>query len=1080
MHRTFKVCAATGLMRCRPRPYAALLLGLFLSGGNIAGSRADSTLRSGEALSLRSTSDWPTYMHDYARSGVTTNALRWPLVRQWTYRAPAAPVPAWPLPHPDYTELPRTKFDDALYTVVAGNTVYFGSSVDYQIHALDAASGQERWTFFTGGPVRLAPTFASSTTLGASEGKPTVVAGRVYAGSDDGWVYCLNAADGKLVWSFSAAPEPRRVLGNGHIISLYPVRTSLVVQDGRVYFSAGIFPSFGYGRGFSGVALYALDAADGKLIWKVNRFDTKENNYAGGFSPQGYLLATAKSLFVPCGRDLPACVDIETGMFRYVPSLAGTKDQPAGWYGLLADGTWFHGTQNILFGFEPDTGKLQSRLPAATRLIVTKNSSFILKGPSASNYGRQKISDRQSDIKAFDRPKSSTDQPAAKLATTDPRWRYARPALSAMILTGDALVAGASNEVVALNAADGKLIWSAPVEGTAVGLSAAGGRLLVSTDLGHIYCFAGGAAAFAPMTLPDRPGSAARAGPPSAVRSPAEPSAAVVAQMADAVLANAQDTKGYALIMGPGAAQLALSLYGHRVAVELFTSEALAYPDYIANLVVALAGPGQPPSAAELLRVLKPCGGVLLSSWPGGAGLQNSAKALELWKGAGSLATGLMLVRGGPTWTKLLRGAPEGAGWWTHQHADQGNTGSSGDTRVKGWLDIIWFGATGVNETLDRHLRSVAPLVFEGRVFHQGGSIVLPWANIKENRGVLSCFDLYNGMRYWKREMADAWRIGTPAVVGNLAGTTGSLFVAAGSGCERLDARTGATLSTYKVPAAKMGAATQTWNYVAVAGGRLFGSAGIPNTNLYGNRFSDAVFAYELGTGRLLWTYRAREIRDSTLVYGDGRVFLVENRATAAEEVMPAKSNVKVDRHGSATNGPLAERGKAPAEPSLTVVALDAPTGKVVWEKQHDLSDCGSWGGALQALYRDGVLLLGGAYSPYGRRSGAEAKRKIMALSARDGALLWQKPVGNLSRPVIFSDEALIAEPGIYDLHTGEQKPDQHDPGRRRGGAGRGQLGLRLLVCHSEHGGSGAPIVRLGGRGSPPSMHLSRSVRDQI
>ena len=36
--------------------------------------------------------------------------------------------------------------------------VFFGSAVDNGIHAVDAATGQRRWTFFTEGAVRLAPT----------------------------------------------------------------------------------------------------------------------------------------------------------------------------------------------------------------------------------------------------------------------------------------------------------------------------------------------------------------------------------------------------------------------------------------------------------------------------------------------------------------------------------------------------------------------------------------------------------------------------------------------------------------------------------------------------------------------------------------------------------------------------------------------------------------------------------------------------------------------------------------------------------------------------------------------------------
>ena len=79
--------------------------------------------------------DWPTYMHDNARSGVTANAVQLPLKEQWFYSAPQAPRPAWPPPQVGWTELPKVDFDDAFYTVADKETVYFGSSVDQHIHA---------------------------------------------------------------------------------------------------------------------------------------------------------------------------------------------------------------------------------------------------------------------------------------------------------------------------------------------------------------------------------------------------------------------------------------------------------------------------------------------------------------------------------------------------------------------------------------------------------------------------------------------------------------------------------------------------------------------------------------------------------------------------------------------------------------------------------------------------------------------------------------------------------------------------------------------------------------------------------
>ena len=135
----------------------------------------------------------------------------------------------------------RMQMDNAFYTSAAYGMVFFGSSLDHKICALDAATGKEKWHFFTDGPVRYAPTISD---------------GRIYAGSDDGYVYCLNAGNGKLIWRYRAGPGQEKLLGNGSMISFWPIRTNVLVDTGIVYFGAGVFP-------YEGIYICALDAQDG-------------------------------------------------------------------------------------------------------------------------------------------------------------------------------------------------------------------------------------------------------------------------------------------------------------------------------------------------------------------------------------------------------------------------------------------------------------------------------------------------------------------------------------------------------------------------------------------------------------------------------------------------------------------------------------------------------------------------------------------------------------------------------------------------------------------------------------------------
>jgi len=135
--------------------------------------------------------DWPTYEFDYARSGVTDEQVGTDLGLIWRFESAQNPRPAWPEPaRNDYghgiKEI-RTLVvhDRAFHVAVANKTAFFGSTVDDKVYALDSETGEIKWTFFTRGPIRLAPTIDS---------------GRLYVGSDDGCVYCLATSDGSLLW----------------------------------------------------------------------------------------------------------------------------------------------------------------------------------------------------------------------------------------------------------------------------------------------------------------------------------------------------------------------------------------------------------------------------------------------------------------------------------------------------------------------------------------------------------------------------------------------------------------------------------------------------------------------------------------------------------------------------------------------------------------------------------------------------------------------------------------------------------------------------------------------------------------
>ena len=74
-------------------------------------------------------------------------------------------------------------------------------------------------------------------------------------------MYCLKAKTGRLIWRKSLGPRDWRIPGNGRMISLWPVRTGLVVNNGIIYATAGLYPS-------QGVYAAALNVSDGSVVWR--------------------------------------------------------------------------------------------------------------------------------------------------------------------------------------------------------------------------------------------------------------------------------------------------------------------------------------------------------------------------------------------------------------------------------------------------------------------------------------------------------------------------------------------------------------------------------------------------------------------------------------------------------------------------------------------------------------------------------------------------------------------------------------------------------------------------------------------
>jgi len=996
--------------------------------------------------------DWPTYRHDNARTGHTRESLEAPLNLNWVYISIHPPHPAWSgpaeRPREGFIQRHRVTFDDAFQVASVGDVVYFGSSADNKVYALNAATGEECWSFFTGGPVRLAP---------------TVWKDRVFFGSDGGFVYCLKASDGELIWKKRGGPNNEKLLGNENMISRWPVRTGVLIDDGIAYFAAGIFPH-------ENVYLYAVRAEDGKLIWKNDTISQQSAN-RNELSPQGYLLASKNQLFIPSGRSLPESFDRQTGQLVFNRKLGWRGEEAGGLiggtYALLADEQIYTGTQYHLLALDQKTGRTGFGWFPGRRLAIVDEMAYLATGreliamdrsPYAKASARRnaleyKIKGLRNSVRRasgdrrtkFQRELKDTEeqleQHRRKNIAPTIKWQTPCTADDELIVTANCVFAGGQGQVSAFNRRDGKVVWNAKVDGRARGLAVANGRLYVSTNEGKIYCFA------SKGTRKQKSSAANQVIRPVVNPYPQDELAKIYESAAEAIVMESGVKKGYCLVLGAErgrlayqlakhteltiigvepdmekvrAARLALDaagLYGKRVTIDQGELSALPYSNYFANLIVSdsllLTGkiPGDPD---ELVRHLKPCGGIICLGVGDNAPAQAkslSSEHLRQWLERLQLGRCQISETNG-LWATLKRGPLPGAGKWTHQYAEPGNTACSDDLALSGPLGLLWFGEPGPSPMVNRHDAAAAPLAVNGRLFIQGENVVM-------------AYDSYNGALLWKRNIPGAMRTRLKRTeCGNLAASEDSFFVAVGKKCLQLDAETGETRRVYRIPAA-LESTSERWGYLAYVDGILYGST-ITQTGV-----SSSVFAIDARNGKSLWTYEGKNIANLTIAVGDGWFFFVDSSLTPEQR----EALLQQDKsHLKNLTGEEAKRAEQRAKrlDARLAIALDARTGGRIWDKPVDVTDCsriGIGGGELTAMYRDGILVLCGANANghYWRQflSGEFSRRRLVALSAKNGDKLWVKDANYRHRPVIIGD-TVLAEPWAFDLKTGEQKMRRH------------------------------------------------------
>ena len=101
--------------------------------------------------SLVGAEDWPTYRYNSGRTATSPEKLPKELHLQWV-RTYLPFERAWLDARPS-----TFTFDRYYHPVVMGDLLFLGSPRSDWISAFDIKTGEERWRFYTDGPVRFAP-----------------------------------------------------------------------------------------------------------------------------------------------------------------------------------------------------------------------------------------------------------------------------------------------------------------------------------------------------------------------------------------------------------------------------------------------------------------------------------------------------------------------------------------------------------------------------------------------------------------------------------------------------------------------------------------------------------------------------------------------------------------------------------------------------------------------------------------------------------------------------------------------------------------------------------------------------------
>jgi len=429
----------------------------------------------------------PAYGRPVTAAAKKIAADDWPCLRGDGYRTgsnpttvPTAIKPVWSLEiAPPKCSAPfANEWDDYPFSagpltppVIANGTVYLAQPHAHRVFAVNAADGKIKWEFLANGRV---------------DTPPTIHDGLCLFGTRMGWLYCLRAEDGALVYRLRLAPDEQRIVHCGQVESPWPTAGSVLVADGLAFCGVGLHP-----LADGGIRAFAVEPNTGAIRWQktvqdMGYNDTSwhgrlglEQDYFDLFVRDGKRVALAHWLFEPT-----------TGANEFLWHHAYYRVGESGAY--MQRGTWS-------YGYPMNRPRMKRPLVVARgNTVLGANKVSGKDGAELQLFRRDFQPDEKFNV-IWDEKPNDTDSrignyfPANRLAEKA-TWTGAYPGwIEALVWAGDNVLLYSKDSLKTYAAADGKSLGemklSRPVWD---GMAAAGGKLFVVTRDSKITCLGPG------------------------------------------------------------------------------------------------------------------------------------------------------------------------------------------------------------------------------------------------------------------------------------------------------------------------------------------------------------------------------------------------------------------------------------------------------------------------------------------------------------------------------------------------------------------------------------------------------------